>query len=50
MVLYKWEPVNSVDANSVWESLVGTFVRGRKTRRKSKRSFHHSYAAYSVKI
>jgi len=26
MVLYRGEPVNSVDANSVWESLVGTFV------------------------
>ena len=29
---------------------VGIFVRGRKTRLKSKRSSHLSYAAYSVKI
>jgi len=31
-VLQFWEPVNSVDANSVVENSVVTYERGRKTR------------------
>jgi len=49
------EPVNSVDANLVWENpvlidSVGDFCAGAENRSNSKSSFHPSYAAYSVKI